>query len=146
MSIELQSQPRSGQKHRQAEKEQPYGLARDRSLGAEPYRADGEYRDRDRLEDGALLILRPTAYPAPYGDNDAGKPGQAAEHAIEESDGGIGRRAARLDRLERRPNQGVNAVKHQQDTDGHSHVLGPRPAQDGNSDRRAEGAAEQEWP
>ena len=121
-------------------------VRRDRALGADPQRAHQEDRDRHRLKNRALHVLGPAAQAAPDGDEDSGKPGDAAEHAVEESDAGVGRRAARLHRGDRRPKQCIEAVEHQKGADADAHMGGVRPGQDADADGYAERGAEHERP
>src|ERR1700730_6226924 len=65
MAVELHAQPGGDEQHRKSKQEQPDCVCRDDTLGAEPRGAHGKDRNRYGLKDGALLILRPAAQPAP---------------------------------------------------------------------------------
>jgi hypothetical protein len=111
------------------------------SLSTEPRRAHAEGRNADGLEDRALLILRPGAQLTPDRRHDTGEPRRSAKNAVDEADADIGGRAGRLDRLHRRTQQPIEAVKHQHDADARAQILvigrGENGNADGHPDRRA---------
>src|SRR6202040_1088673 len=109
-AVQFQTKPGAGEQRGQPDQEQFDGVRRDRTLGSDPKRAHQEDRDRYRLKHRALDVLGPAAEAAPDDDEDAGKPSDAAEHAVEEADAGIERRSARLDRTPRRTNHPLEAV------------------------------------
>ena len=123
---------------RQSDQEQLDRVRGDRALGADPQRAHHKGRDRHRLKHRALHLLGPAAQAAPDGDEDSGKPGNAAEHAVEEADAGIGRGAAGLDRSERGTKQRIEAVENQKRADADPRMGGVGPGQDGDADGNAE--------
>jgi hypothetical protein len=90
-------QPCSYHPARQAHHEEFSGLGGDGSLSAEPERAYEKDRNRDRLEDRSLSLLRPTTQAAPDRHNDAGEAGEPTKHAIEESGRGVGSVSSRSD-------------------------------------------------
>src|SRR4030088_2048107 len=90
------------------------------------------------MKQSALHVLSPAAQTAPDGDENSGKPGNAAEHAIEEADAGVGRGAPRLDRSNRRAKQRIEAVENQERADARAHMRRVRPGQDADADGYAE--------
>src|SRR6185312_6293659 len=87
------------------------------SLSTEPNRAHQECNDGNGLEDRALLFLRPPAQPAPDRHENARKPGEAAEHPVEEACSCIPAAATSGDRLQNGAKIGVETVENEQDTD-----------------------------
>src|SRR5262247_1248868 len=82
------------------------------AVDPQPQTSHGEYRDSNRLEDRALLVLGPTAKAAPDGRENARKTGEAAENAVQKAHAGIRRDAASLDGLHRRSGEAIRAVEH----------------------------------
>src|SRR6202140_4649058 len=122
-SIKLQPEPRADEQDGEGANEQPPHVTRDRALAAEPGGGHGEGGDPDRLKYGALFILRPAAQLAPDCRDDSGKAGGAAKRAVEEARAGIGNGAAEGERLERRPQQTIEAKQYQHDADADPQML-----------------------
>src|SRR5215831_11841084 len=146
MSVELQPDPRPGQQCRKAEEEEPSRVRRYCAAYSQPQAAHGEYRDANRLEDCALLVLGPAANTAPDGGENAGKAGQAAQDPIQKAYAGIRCCTATLDGLHRRSGEAINAVEDKQRADRDANMLGPGPVENRNAQGDTKGCTEQEGP
>src|SRR5215831_11784324 len=122
LSIEPKAEPCSREQRRQADDKEPTGLDRDGAFDAEPEGAHGEDRHSDRLKHCALLVLGPATHSAPDGGENAGKAGEAAQHAIEKTDAGVGGPAASR-HLDGGAKKGVHAVDDQNGADSVSNVI-----------------------
>src|SRR5215831_2656342 len=146
MSVELQPDPRPGQQCRKAEEEEPSRVRRYCAAYSQPQAAHGEYRDANRLEDCALLVLGPAANTAPDGGENAGKAGQAARDPIQKAYAGIRCCTATLDGLHRRSGEAVNAVKYKHRADRDADVVRRSPVENGDAQGDTKTRTEQEWP
>src|SRR6516162_4757640 len=97
----------------EADAKEPDGVGRYRAADPQPQPAHGEYRDPDRLENRALLILGPTTKTAPDGRENAGEAGEAAENTIQKAHARIGGGTPGLDGLHRRSGEAIGAVEHE---------------------------------
>jgi hypothetical protein len=134
-----------GQQRRQAGDEQFDRLRGDGAGPAEPGRAHEEDRDPDRLKHRTLFVFRPAAHAAPDRHQNAGKPGDAAENAVEESDAAVRERSAR-DRFRLGAHQRIDRIEDEECTDTGPDMGRIGPVEDRDAERHAKRAAGDERP
>src|SRR5262249_24185813 len=122
------------------------GVGRYRAVDPKPQTAHGKDRDSNRLEDGPLLVLGPTAQAAPDGRENAGETGEAAENAVQKAHACISRGTASLDGLHRGSGEAIGAVEHEHHADGDADVVRRGPPENRYAQRDSKGRPQQEWP
>src|SRR5262245_1016294 len=141
LAIELEAEPQAGQQRRQAEHVQFDRFCRDRAGQRQGNCRHDNGRQHDRLKDGALHVLAPTAQLAPDPDDESREPGDTAEKPVQESDAAVSCGSARH-RLQCRLGQAVEAVDDQEQADAAAQIgridIGEQQRPDGDADRAAD--------
>src|SRR5262249_9145481 len=144
LAVKHPAEPSPDCQDRQPEEEQAHGLDGYDPDAAESHDDHEKARNAGRLKHGPLLIARPPAHARPDHRDDAGEPGRASDHAIENAYGPVRHAACLLHLRQLRPSQIVEAEKDEQQAYADPQMDRRGPTQSRDAKRDSQRAAQDE--